>query len=46
MDLAIKNIPESVELEGVSNYMIWSYKVKMILMRRDYGKFWRMLQYN
>lgn len=28
-----KEVAESMKLEGQSNYMIWKYKVKMLLLQ-------------
>jgi hypothetical protein len=33
MDPAVKDVPESMKLSGPSNYILWSYKVKMILLQ-------------
>jgi hypothetical protein len=37
----VKDILESMKLAGPSNYMIWSYKVKMILMQ---GGLWKYIE--
>lgn len=39
MDPSIKDVPESMKLVGPSNYVIWSYKVKMILLQEGLWRF-------
>jgi hypothetical protein len=39
MDPSVNDIPESMKLAGPSNIVIWSYKVKMILMQEGLWRF-------
>jgi uncharacterized Tic20 family protein len=39
MDPAVKDVPESMKLSGPSNYILWSYKVKMILLQEGLWHF-------
>jgi len=39
MDPSVKDVHESMKLAGPSNYVIWSYKVKMILMQEGLWKY-------
>jgi hypothetical protein len=39
MDPSVKDVPESMKLVGPSNYVIWSYKVRMILMQEGLWRF-------
>jgi hypothetical protein len=41
MDPSVKDVPESMKLVGPSNYVIWSYKVRMILMQEG---LWRLVE--
>ena len=34
-----KEVPESMKLEGQNNYILWSYKVKMLLMQENLWRF-------
>jgi len=38
---AVKDINESMKLEGISNYSIWSFKLKQIFLRE---KLWRFVE--
>jgi hypothetical protein len=39
MDTLVKEVPESIKLHGVENYVLWSYKVKMLnLYLTNYGQ--------
>lgn len=35
MEMSLKDVPETMKLEGQANYSIWSYKVKLMLMQED-----------
>jgi hypothetical protein len=35
----VKDVPESMKLSGPSNYILWSYKVKMILLQVGLWRF-------
>jgi hypothetical protein len=39
MDPSVTDVPESMKLAGPSNYVIWSYKVRMILMQEGLWRF-------
>jgi hypothetical protein len=34
----VKEVPKSIKLQGAQNYVLWSYKVKMLLMQQDMWK--------
>jgi hypothetical protein len=39
MDTSVKEVPESMKLQGVHNYTIWCYKVMMMLMQEGWWRF-------
>ena len=39
MDPSVKDVPESMKLVGPANYVIWAYKVRMILMQECLWRF-------
>ena len=39
MDPAVKDVLESMKLSGPNNYILWSYKVKMILLQEGLWHF-------
>jgi hypothetical protein len=39
MDPLVKDVPESMKLQGPANYILWSYKVKMLLLQEDLWKY-------
>lgn len=39
MDPSVKDVPESMKLVGPANYVIWAYKVRMILMQESLWRF-------
>lgn len=39
MDPIGKEVPESMKLQGPSKYILWSYKVKMILLQEGLWKY-------
>lgn len=39
MDPSVKDVPESMKLVGPTNYVIWAYKVRMILMQESLWRF-------
>jgi histone deacetylase 1/2 len=38
MDPSVKDVPESMKLGGPENYVLWSYKVKMLLLQEGLWK--------
>jgi hypothetical protein len=39
MESVVKDIPESMKLEGQSNYTIWAFRIRQILQRKRVWKF-------
>jgi len=35
MDPSVKDVSNKMKLEGSSNYMLWSYRIQMILRKED-----------